>query len=76
MPGDHSIVEGVLREQLSALVSRKKIYSVLGTYTPETLANYDYQDKGIKGRVRIGRKIFYPRDEVIKWISERLSVEG
>lgn len=77
MTGDCStLAKELLLDQFGKLVPRKEVHSVLGVYTRGYLANLDHQNKGIGGRIRIGGKIFYPRDEVLKFISERMSLEG
>lgn len=65
----------LLKEKLPDNVSRKGVYAATG-YSPACLANLDCKNSGIGWRIRIGRKIFYPREEVIKWFSERMTVEG
>lgn len=77
MTGDRSaLARELFLDQFQILVPRKMVHSVLGIYTPGVLANLDYKNKGIGGKIRIGGKIFYPRDEVLKFISERMSLEG
>lgn len=64
-----------LEKELRPFESRQGVHASTG-FSPRYLANLDMTNSGIGGRIRIGRKIFYPREEVIKWVSERTTVEG
>jgi hypothetical protein len=42
-----------------------------GGMTPGYLANLDGKGLGPPGRFRMGRKVLYPVNEVIKWLENR-----
>jgi molybdopterin converting factor small subunit len=42
-----------------------------GMITARYIANLDSAGKGPAGRFRIGRKVAYPVEELIKWLEER-----
>lgn len=55
------------------LIAREKIgYYTGGLYSPNTLASYDNRGNGIANPVRVGKKIAYPKKELIDWIMQRL----
>ena len=59
----------------SAFVAREKVSEFSGgVLHPRTLANLDSLGKGPKGRVRIGRKVAYPVENLIKWLEARVEV--
>ena len=66
----------LFQEECRKFLSRKEVCAVLGAYTPETLSNFDYNHTGIEGKIRIGRKVFYPTAEVQMWIARRLSIDS
>lgn len=56
----------------SAWVARTAIPTFTGGIISEKyIANLDSQGKGPAGRVRIGRKIAYPVNEVVRWLENR-----
>jgi len=58
----------------SSIVSRTEISHFTGGIIAEKyLANLDCAGKGPKGRIRIGRKVAYPVNEVVKWLESRSS---
>lgn len=55
----------------SPIVSRTEIAKFSGgLLTPRTLANLDSLNEG-PPRGRCGRKVFYPVDELVKWLAAR-----
>lgn len=42
-----------------------------GIVDPKYLANLDSLGQGIKGRIRVGRKIAYPVNELVAWLESR-----
>jgi len=66
----------LFHKECRKFLSRKEVCAVTGAYTPETLSNYDYNHTGIEGKIRIGRKVFYPTAEVQMWIARRLSIDS
>jgi hypothetical protein len=56
----------------SAIVSRTEIRNFTGgVLTERTIANLDSKGEGIEGRFRIGRKIVYPIDSIIRFLENR-----
>lgn len=43
-----------------------------GLINAKTLANLDSLGKGPRGRIRIGRKVAYPRREFFLWLTSRI----
>lgn len=61
----------------SAWVARTSIHHFTGGIVSEKyLANLDSSGKGPQGRVRIGRKIAYPVNEVVAWLEARATWPG
>jgi len=42
-----------------------------GILHPRTMANLDALNKGPKGRIRMGRKVFYLTTSLVTWMEER-----
>jgi len=42
-----------------------------GILQPKHLANLDSQGKGPPRRIRIGRKVAYPVDSLLRWLEDR-----
>jgi hypothetical protein len=56
----------------SELVARTEIGEFTGGIcNPRTMANLDSLGLGPKEKIRIGRKICYPTDVLIRWIEDR-----
>ena len=56
----------------SAIVAREEIRNFTGgAMTEKYLANLDSQKAGPDERVRIGHKVCYPVDSLIKWLEKR-----
>ncbi len=45
-----------------------------GLLDPGTIANHDAAGTGPAGRVKVGRKVIYPVNEVIAWMEARASL--
>ena len=45
-----------------------------GVLHGRTMANLDSKGEGVKGRISMGRKIFYPVHEVVAWMEARASL--
>ena len=45
-----------------------------GLLHPRTMANLDSQQKGPSVKIRLGRNIGYPVDELILWMKERIEI--
>jgi len=46
-----------------------------GAVSEKTMANLDSQGEGPEGRFRIGRKVLYPVENLIKWLEARCLTE-
>jgi len=56
----------------SAIVARSEVGKFSGGLLhPRTLANLDSQGLGPVGRIRIGRMIAYPVEELATWMRQR-----
>jgi hypothetical protein len=67
-----SIFQEMVDKWPSSLVARTQIKHFTGGLISEKyIANLDSQGRGPAGRVRIGRKIAYPVNEVIQWLQKR-----
>ena len=42
-----------------------------GILHPRTMSNLDSRNEGPPGRIRIGKKIAYPIDSLVKWLEMR-----
>lgn len=42
-----------------------------GILNPRSMANLDSKKKGPQGRIRVGRKIAYPVENLIAWLEEK-----
>jgi hypothetical protein len=59
----------------SSFVAREEVDRFSGgMITAKYMANLDCAGTGPEGRVRIGRKIAYPVESVIRWLEERATV--
>jgi hypothetical protein len=54
------------------LGSREKIYEFTGgALSAGRLANLDSVGQGPPGRMKVGRKIVYPVDQLVAWLEKR-----
>ena len=61
----------------SAIVAREEIRNFTGGAISEKyLANLDSQMKGPEGRFKIGRKVVYPVESVLRWLEGRIGDES
>lgn len=59
----------------SEIVWREKVGQFSGgVLDPKTMANLDSCGKGPAGRFRIGRKVVYTVEALIRWIEDRAEV--
>jgi hypothetical protein len=49
--------------------TREEISQKVKIYKPRTLANLDCQGRGPGGRMTVGGKVCYPRDQVVIWFA-------
>lgn len=58
----------------SPYVARNKVGEFTGgMITPGSLANFDSQGKGPKGRFIVNRKTVYPVQDLIEWLEKRVN---
>jgi len=58
----------------SPFVAREKLEEFSGgLLKAHTMRNLDSQGIGIKGRIKIGKKVIYPTDEVVAWIEAKIT---
>ncbi len=56
-------------ENAPAWMTRKSVHEVSGGLVAvSSLATYDCQGRGIKGKRLIGKKACYPKNEVFQWL--------
>jgi len=61
----------------SAIVAREEIRNFTGGAISEKyLANLDSQMKGPEERFKIGRKVVYPLNSVLRWLEARMGDEA
>ena len=69
-----SSFESLAAKWPSAFVSRDRIEQFTGGIMSQRyLANLDSRGLGPKNRVRVGRKVAYPVDDLIAWLESRVS---
>ena len=67
--------KSMLAKWPSSFVARERIGEFSGgILTPRYCANLDSKGLGPEGRVRVGRKIAYPVDLLIRWLENRTEV--
>ena len=60
-----------LWHEFSVFPTREEVSEKIRIYKPRTLANLDCRGRGPGGRMTVGGKVCYPRDEVVLWFAER-----
>lgn len=62
----------------SALVARKEVKQFTGgLLNPRTMANYDSQGRGPRGKIKLGtRAVAYPVANLVLWLRGRSTVDG
>jgi len=71
---DKQEVIEALRRELPPVIARHAIGRLLGEIVhPRTVANLDSRGEG-PPRIRLGRKIAYPRDSFLEWFAARMTV--
>lgn len=70
-----AIFQEMLERWKSPIVARTSIAVFSGGLLNEkTIANYDSAGVGIAGRFRVGRKVVYPVQSVIRYLESRSAV--
>ena len=68
-------LKDMARKWESSVVARPKVGVFSGgSLTPGHMANLDSAGVGVPERIRIGRKVVYPVDALIRWMEERSEV--
>jgi len=71
---DKQEVIETLRKELPPIIARVSVDRLLGgTVCGRTLSNLDCVGQG-PPKVRLGRKIAYPRDSFLEWFAARMTV--
>ena len=56
----------------SAIVARSEVGRFSGgVVSPAYMANFDSQARGPRNRLRVGRKIAYPVQDLVRWLEAR-----
>ena len=61
-----------LWREFSVFPTREEVSEKIRVYKPRTLANLDCQGLGPDGRLTIGGKVCYPRDQLVIWLAGRV----
>ena len=73
----HADLSNLKKSWPSPFVARQEIKNFSGgIMSQKYLANLDSQGLGPPGRIKVGRKVAYPVDAVIKWLESRSTVEN
>lgn len=66
-------IHDIFKNWRSPFITREQLYEVTGGLIhPKTIRNLDSAGKGIRGRFRVGRKVAYPIDEVVKFLENKM----
>ena len=52
--------------------TREEVCQKIRIYKPRSLANLDCQGRGPDGRMTVGGKVCYPRDQVVLWFAAQV----
>ena len=52
--------------------TREEVCQKIKIYKPRTLANLDCKGRGPDGRMTVGGKVCYPRDQVVIWFAAQV----
>jgi hypothetical protein len=58
-----------LWREFSIFPTRAEVFQRTRLFKPRTLANLDCQGRGPAGRLNIGGRICYPREQVVLWFA-------
>ena len=62
-----------LWHEFSIFPTREEVSEKIRIYKPRTLANLDCTGRGPGGRMTVGGKVCYPRDEVVLWFASQIN---
>jgi hypothetical protein len=66
------IFQAMAEKWSSVWVARNEVYKFTGgAMSAGYIANLDCRGLGPKGRIRIGRKVCYPVDQLLDWLEKR-----
>ncbi len=68
-PGDDYVR---LWQEFTVFPTREEVSQKIKLYKPRTLANLDCLGRSPGGRMRIGGKVCYPRDQVVIWFASQV----
>lgn len=72
MKYSESVLSSMLQKWPSSIVARQEVGRFTGgTIKPPYIAVLDSRGEGPKGRIKIGKKVAYPVQELIAWLEER-----
>lgn len=75
--GKHADLSSLRKSWPSPFVARQEIKNFSGGIMSEKyIANLDSQGLGPPGRIKIGRKVAYPIDNLIEWLESRSTAEN
>lgn len=75
MHADAAEFVALLSERLPPVIARDEVERALGGIVAmQTLTNADSQGKGPEVAYRIGRRVAYRTDSLVRWIVERFGV--
>lgn len=57
---------------LPVIVTREEIFAKAPVYRPRTMANLDSQGKGPAGKLTLGSKVCYPREQIVLWLAAQI----
>lgn len=73
-PGNTIDLSAYAKAWSAPYVERQKLSEFSGgLIDPKTMANLDAQNKGPNGRIKVGNKIIYLVEELIRWMEARAS---
>jgi hypothetical protein len=61
-----------LWHEFTVFPTREEVSQKIKTYKPRTLANLDCLGRGPAGRMTVGGKVCYPRDQVVIWFASQV----
>lgn len=61
-----------LWHDLTAFPTREEVCQKIRIFKPRTLANLDCQGRGPDGRMTVGGKVCYPREQVVLWFASQV----
>ena len=67
------LIQSLINNWHGDIVPRTKFYEFSGgAFKPGTMANRDCRKMGPKGRMMLGKSIYYPKAEAAVWVADQL----